>query len=66
MKIMTPSVAKNFVCARCRNVTEDRVEPIDKLCDDVMAVGAFCYLKDRMNASGGCEAAVTVRTRIIG
>jgi len=57
-------VAKNFVCARCRNVTKGRVEPIDKLCDDVMTVGAFCYLGDRMNASGGCKAAVTARTRI--
>jgi len=28
MKRMTPSVAKNFVCARCRNVTEGRVEPL--------------------------------------
>ena len=25
---------------------------------------SFCYLKDRLNASGGCEAAVTARTRI--
>jgi len=31
------------------------VEPIEKLYDDVMTVGAFCYLGDRMNASGGCE-----------
>jgi len=63
MKRVTPSVAKNFVCARCYNITEGRVEPIDKFCDDVMTVGALCYLGDRMNASGGCEAAVTA-TRI--
>jgi len=43
---------------------KDKLEPIDKLCDEVMTVGAFCYLGDRMNASGGCEAAVTARTRI--
>jgi len=61
---VTPSVAKHFVCASCRNVTEGRVVPIDKLCDDVMTSGAFCYLRNRMNASGGCEAAVTARTRI--
>ena len=24
----------------------------------------FCYLGDRVNASGGCEAAVTARARI--
>ena len=25
---------------------------------------SFCYLKDRLNASGGSETAVTARTRI--
>ena len=25
---------------------------------------SFCYLKDRLNATGGSEAAVTARTRI--
>jgi len=64
MKRVTPSVAKNNVCARCRNVTEGKVEPIDKISDEVMTAGAFCYLGDRMNASGGCEAARTARTRI--
>jgi len=64
MKRVTLSVAKNFVRARCRNVIEDRVEPIDKLCDEVMTAGAFCYLRNRINASGGCEAAVTARTGI--
>jgi len=64
MKRGTPRVAKNFVCSRCRNVTEGRVEPIDNLCDDVMTVGAFCYLGDRMNASGSCKVAITARTRI--
>jgi len=29
-----------------------------------VTVGAFCYLEDRLNASGGCEATVTARTRI--
>jgi len=60
MKRVTPREAKNFVFARCRNVTEDMVEPIDKLCDEVMTVRAFCYLGDRMNASGGCEAGMPV------
>ena len=27
-------------------------------------VNGFCYLGDRLNASGGCEAAVTARVRI--
>ena len=27
-------------------------------------MNGFCYLRDRLNASGGCEAAVTARVRI--
>ena len=36
---------------------------IEKLCDEVETVNRFCYLGDRLNASGGCEAAVTARVR---
>ena len=38
--------------------------PQEKLCDGVETVKSFCYLGDRLNASGGSEAAVTARTRI--
>ena len=34
-----------------------------KLCDEVEAVREFTYLGDRVSAGGGCEAAVTARTR---
>ena len=34
-----------------------------KLCDEVETVSEFIYLGDRVSASGGCEAAVTVGTR---
>ena len=34
-----------------------------KLCDEVKAVSEFTYLGDRVSADGGCEAAVTARTR---
>ena len=37
---------------------------MEVLCDKVETVKGFCYLADRMNASGGCEAAVTSRMRI--
>ena len=33
------------------------------LCDKVETVREFTYLGDRESASGGCEAAVTTRTR---
>ena len=39
------------------------VEQEEKLCDEVETVMEFTYLGDRMNAGGGCEAAVTARTR---
>ena len=34
------------------------------LCDGVETVSKFSYLGDRLNATGGCETAVTVGTRI--
>ena len=33
------------------------------LCDELETVGEFTYLGHRMSAGGGCEAAVTARTR---
>ena len=33
------------------------------MCDDVETVGEFMYLGDRLSAGGGCEAAVSARTR---
>ena len=32
--------------------------------DGVEMVKGFCYLGDRLNASGGCEMAVTARARL--
>ena len=34
-----------------------------KLCDEVKTVREFTYPGDRVNAGGGCEVAVTTRTR---
>ena len=34
------------------------------LCDEVETVKRFCYFGDKLNASGGCETAVTSRVRI--
>ena len=42
---------------------EGTVDSIEKLCDEMGTVNGFCYLKDRLNSSGGCEAAVTARVR---
>ena len=40
------------------------MEPVEEVCEEVETVRGFCYLGDRVNASGGCEAAVTARARI--
>ena len=37
---------------------------VEELCEEEETVRGFCYLGDRKNASGGCEAAVTARARI--
>ena len=34
---------------------------LEVMCDEVKNLKAFCYLGDRLNASEGCEAAVTTR-----
>ena len=40
------------------------MDSIKKLFDEVETVNGFCYLGDRLNASGGCEVAVAARVRI--
>ena len=39
------------------------MEQEEKFCDEVETVVEFIYLGDRVSACGGCEAAVTARTR---
>ena len=63
-KIVTPRVAKHLVCLKCNGIMKGTVDSIEKLCDEVETVNGFCYLRDRLNSSGGCEAAVTARVRI--
>ena len=48
---------------KCKGIIEGTMDSIENLCDQVEAVNGFCYLGDRLNASGGCEAAVTARVR---
>ena len=42
---------------------EGTVNSIEKLCDEMETANGFCYLGDRLNASGGCEVAVTARVQ---
>jgi len=50
-----PLFGKKFVCARCRAFVERAVKPVEKLCDEVETVNGFCYLGDKLNASGGVK-----------
>mgnify|MGYP001792919447 CR=1 FL=1 len=61
---MNPRLGRDFVCGRCNQVDDGLVEPVKELCEVVETVRSYCYLGNRVNASGGCQAAVTARTRI--
>ena len=66
MKKVTSTLAKGFICELCVYTKEGIVEPGEELSffDQVDFVKSFCYLGNRLNASGGSEAAVTARMRI--
>ena len=53
MKKVTCSSARDFVYRRSTDVGDGTEEPVEVLCDEVETVKEFCYLGDRMNASGG-------------
>ena len=54
----------HFVCLKCKGIIKGTMDLIEKLCDKVETGNGFGYLGDRLKASGGCEAAVTVRVGI--
>ena len=63
MKRVTPYFSWNFTCKKLEGNIWEGVEQEEKLCDEVETVMEFTYLGDRISAGGGCEAAVTARTR---
>ena len=66
MKWVTPKFSRDCACGKCERNIGEAVEQEEKLCDEVETVREFTYLGDRVSASRGCEAAVTVRTRCGG
>ena len=64
VKRVTLRLGRDFVCGRCKKQVDGLVEPVEESCEEVETVRGFCYLGDRVNASGGCEAAVRARARI--
>jgi len=61
-KKVSTTLAQSFVCSRCKS-KRGIVVPVETLCDGIEKVMGFCYLGDRLNASGGSESAVTSRVR---
>ena len=52
------------MCGRCNKQADGFMDSVEELCEEVETVRGFCYLGDRVNAAGGCEAAVIARARI--
>ena len=63
MERVTPKYSRNLACRKCEGNIGEALEYEKKLCDEVETIREFTYLDDRVSAGGGCEAAVTVRTR---
>ena len=63
VKRVTPMFSSNCTCRKYEGNIGKAVEQEETLCDEVEIVSEFAYLVDRMSAGGGCEVAVTVRTR---
>ena len=64
VKRVSSRLGRDLVCGRCKKQADRLVKPVEELCEEVETVRGFCYLGDRVNASGGYEAAVTARARI--
>ena len=52
------------MCGRRKKKVDGLVESVKELCKEVETVRGFCHFGDRVNASDGCEAAVTTGARI--
>ncbi|XP_044179666.1 uncharacterized protein LOC122961149 [Acropora millepora] len=64
VKRVTLRLGKDFVCGGCKKQADGFMDSVEELCEEMETVRGFCYLGDRVNAGGGCEAAVTARARI--
>ena len=63
VKRVNQQFSGNFICKKCEGNIGDAVEQKETLCDEVKTVREFTIIGDRDSAGGGCEAAVTARTR---
>ena len=63
VKSIIPKFSRHFTCRKCEGNIEEAVEQEEKLFDKMKTVRDLTYFGDKISAGGGCEAAVTVRTR---
>ena len=63
MKRVTPKSQRNTKCRKCEVNIGKAVEQEEKLCNEMKTVSEFTYLSETVSVGGGCEAAVTARTR---
>ena len=61
VKRVTSKLGRDFGCERCKKQGDELVE-LEELFKEVETVKCFCYLGDRVNASGGYQTAVTATT----
>ena len=52
-----------MACRKCESNIPEVVEHDIKLCIEVETIREITYPGDMINTNGGCEAAVTARTR---
>ena len=60
---VSAKLAKDFICLECRISTDFSAQPVESLCDGIETVDSFLYLVSKVDSSGDCETAVTVRMR---
>ena len=57
-------MATRFDSSRCERKNKEIVDLIKKSYDEVRTMNEFWYLGNSLNATGGCEVAVTARARV--
>ena len=43
------------MCGRCKKQADGFINSVEDLCEEVETVRGLCYLRNRVNAGGGCE-----------
>ena len=64
IKRVTNGLTTDFECRKYKGIHENVEEQKEKFHDNVSTVTKFSYLGGKINKGGGCEAAVTSRTRL--